>query len=233
MSKLTKKIIITIILIVAIIFFGFVIKYYWQDNSSGNAGKDNLISLVTSTDNKDTSSQVKAVNPNMLIYINQKYGYSIEYPKSWWYAWLGNNDGKKANIYWFVSDKSDMELKDGGFSVGAKVEIIVQDLKEALKLDSRFPDIDSAQDWVDWQRTGYSKLTGKKAVYDDKKITIAGKEAIKTIEDEPQFGDAGPVVEITLYNANKIYQIKYLGRDPAYALNTTLFEKMLKSFKLK
>jgi len=169
--------------------------------------------------------------PNTIQYYNNEYGYSLNFPDDWFIGYLGDSK-ESARVVWFVSDESDIELKDGGAPLGAKVEVIVHDVAELSEMDSSFPEIGKAQDWLNWQRLGSGELVGELAVYDDEEIAVADSAAIKTTAGDSMFPNAGPVIEVVVYNskADLVYSIKYLGQEPAYSENLGEFDEILANF---
>lgn len=211
---MNKKIIsIVVIIVIIILGAGF---YYWWSNTR-DMGPDDL--------SDDTGEGIQ--------YYNDEYTYSLTTPEDWFVGYLGDKK-ETANVIWWVTNEADIELADGGPPLGAKVELIITDLKEMRDMDPRSPEISSAQDWVDWRRTGYSKLVEDLDDYNDEIIKVAGKTAIKTIEEGSQFENAGPIIEVVLFDKDNelIYSLKYLGQEPAYSKNLAEFDSILSSFSL-
>lgn len=244
-----KKAIITTIAIIVFILIVLPIGWYYWQNNSGNLGVDNLNpstnkkNIVNIDDAKNNSQpgvdnlkEIKASSPNMLVYINEKYGYSIEYPKTWWYGWIGDNDGAKADVYWFVSDKSDMELKDGGLPAGAKAEIIVTDLEELKNIDASMLNIDTIEKYAEWQKANQVGFdTEMQGECIEENIKINGLNAIKEVCENPMEESFGKTRKVQLLSSDDkyVFLIQYLGKEPYYSDNTDKFENVYKSFSYK
>lgn len=213
---MSKKLLLIILIPLIVLIAAPIGWYYWQLNYPPDLGEDDLSKKI----------------PAEISYYNEKYKYSLKFPEEWFVGFLGDSK-EEANVVWFVSDEKDLEQGDGGPPVGAKVEVIVQDLEEQRLIDPRFPEINSAKDWLDWERSGWSKFSREPVEtrkYEERTVTLAGKEAIRTTYKEPEFVEAGPGITITLFDSDIIYQINYLGRKPFYTESLGKFEEIVKSF---
>jgi len=213
-----KKIILIIIIFLIVLIAAPIGWYYWQLNYPPNGGEDDLSKKI----------------PAEISYYNDKYKYSLKFPEEWFVGFLGNSK-EEANVIWFVSDEKDLEQGDGGPPLGAKVEVIAQDLEELRLIDPRFPEINSAKGWLDWERSGWSKFSREPVdirKYEERTVTLAGKEAIRTTYKESTFEETGPGIAMTLFDSDIIYQINYLGRKPFYTENLDSFEKIIHSFAI-
>lgn len=154
-------------------------------------------------------------------YSNAKYDFSFSYPSTWRLGFFGESRDT-ASVVWAVSDAGDVEPSDGGLPRGAKVEIMANDLKELKDMDPRFPDIKSAKDWLDWERSGGSKaVKGGGKAHKDEKVVVAGYEAIRSAKKNK--------ILIVLLRSNTVYRIQYLGSKTAYLKNIGTFEDIVKS----
>jgi len=147
-------------------------------------------------------------------YENTEYGFKLEYPKSWRFSGL-------------TADSSIISFKDtrgksgeGGFPLGAKIEIIVLENYDNLALE----------DWID-QSLAYSQ---EQEILSEE--TVRGKNVqflVKTFKPMPgPVESVGPPISAyALINDKKhIVQINYLGREPNYTAGMKHFKHLLLSF---
>lgn len=213
-----KKLILIIAIIVVILVILPIGWYYWQNNS-GNQGIDDLRSNP-------------ATDPDFGIYQNNKFDYSVNYPKDWFLGFYGESR-EQAQVVFFVSNKGDLQGADGGPPLGAKVEIIVQDLKELKEMDKSMSHINTIDKYVKWQKTyqvGFDTEMQEKCI--EENIKIGQVDAIKEICDNPVGAGFGKTRKVQLLrpDMNYVYIIQYLGREPYYSNNTDTFDKVYKSF---
>jgi len=217
---MAKKSIIGIVIIVVILVILPIGWYYWQNNS-GNQGIDDLANYIPT-------------DPNFSVYQNNKFGYSVDYPKDWFLGFFGESK-PQAQVVFFVTDKGDLQATDGGPPLGAKVEIIVQDLKELKEMDTSMSHIDTIDEYVKWQniyQVGFDTEMQGECI--EENIKIGTTDAIREICDNPVEAGFGKVRNIKLLSPdmNYVYIIQYLGREPEYSNNTDMFDKIYKSISL-
>lgn len=216
---MAKKIIIGIIVVVVILIILSIGWYYWQNNN-GNQGIDDL-------------SNRSVTNSNFNIYENYKFDYSIDYPKDWFLGFYGESE-EQAQVVFFVSDQKDLQGADGGPPLGAKVEIIVQNLKELKDMDESMSHIDIIDEYVQWQKTYQASFdTEMKGVCIEQKVTIGSLDGIMETCDNPESGfGKSKKVQFLSPDGNTVFLIQYLGSEPHYSNNAKYFEDLYKSLRL-
>jgi hypothetical protein len=173
-------------------------------------------------------------HPDLLVqeYRNTKFGYSVEYPTSWYLGDVGEPEDE-ANPAWFVSSYDDIQLMEGGLPHEVTVPIVVSNVGELAAMDSSMPEIKSSWDWVNWRRSQWGESDYERlGSFEDEEITLDGKSAVKTVF-EASSDESGPWIVVVLFdpNSNFVYQIEYVGRQPYYDTNLAHFEAILSSFR--
>jgi len=212
MPKKTKK----FLFFLGLVIFLFIGLEYWQNNYS-NLGNDDL--------SNQTSDQI--------TYSNSKYLYSLKFPQAWFINFLGDTK-ETADLITLVSHKTDLTGGDGGPPKGAKVQIFIQDIKELQAVDQDFPQINSVDDWINWERT-YQAGFDTEALGEplDESITVTSQNAFKSSYLAPLYPkDMAKEIKVTLLNPPKthIFQIQYLAQEPEFSNQLENFDLIINSF---
>lgn len=173
-------------------------------------------------------------HPDLLVqeYQNTKFGYSFEYPTSWYLGDVGDLE-EEANPVWVVSHPEDVQLMEGGLPHEVVVPVVVHNLEELTEIDPSMLKINTSWDWVNWRRSQWGESDRERlGSYQDEEITVDGKLAIRTTF-EASSAEAGPWVVVVFLDANSklIYQIEYVSRQSFYDGNLHHFEDLLASFR--
>lgn len=165
-------------------------------------------------------------------YSNTKYNYSLKYPNDWFFNYFSDSK-EEANVVWVVSNQQDLEIADGGPPRGVRMEVIVQDLSELKEVDTSFPDMATVYDWLEWQRA-YQVSFDSESMGEpkDENVTVGGIRAVKTYYEDPLYDEMAKTIVVTLLDPVKerIYEIQYLGSEPAFSENKSVYENFLTSF---
>jgi hypothetical protein len=184
-------------------------------------------------------------HPDLLVrkYRNTRFGYSVEYPTSWYLGDVGEPEDE-ANPAWFVSSYDDVQLMEGGLPHEVTVPIVVSNVGELAAMDSSMPEIESSWDWVNWRRSQWGESDYERlGSFEEEEMTVDGKVAVRTTYEANSAetglpaeasAKAGPWIVVILFdpNSNFVYQIEYVGRQPYYDTNLTYFEAILSSFRI-
>lgn len=209
---------------------------------SGNLGEDDLSSLVSDMEEDGGFSYEFGLNSDeledelevsdVIQYYNDKYGYSLEFPEDWLIGYFGD-DKENADMVWFVSDEADFQSGNGGLPVGAKVEVIIQDLEMFTEVDSEFPDIETIDDWVAWEEESQPSIEDDfQGEAEVSEIEVAGQEAVKQIYDNPTVDDYGKLTTVKFLDSSGryVFMLQYLGGNSAYDEFKGLFDEIVDSF---
>jgi len=217
-NKVIIGIVGLVLIVVGVIFVGGVGWYFWQLNRPGDLGKDDL---------------TKDAPVNFKTYNNLKYAYSLSYPNSWFVGFLGTSEDQ-AEVIWFGPSELDQQETMGGEPAGVKFEIIAFDLPEMRAEAPDLPQIANIREWVDWQRSEWDQIQKDRiGEYTDTDIIVNGVAAIKTnFEPTATNPDLAEMVEVQVMDevSERVYLLKYYGREPTYSENLEVLDDIVGSF---
>lgn len=167
-------------------------------------------------------------------YQNTRYDYGFSYPESWFVGFIGSNE-QEAGVVWVGPNEEDVEETMGGSPVGVKFEVITFDLPDMKKEAPDLPQIGTVREWVDWQRSNWTDYQVENIIgkYRDENVTVNGVEAIRTYFSPPENNPAGresQEVQVMDRSKERVYLLKYYGREPAYSENISNFERIVDTF---
>jgi len=244
---MSKKIIITIVIVVVALAILLVAApvawYYWQSNFPPPGVPDDLSDMAP-PDQGDDETPTPPVPSDQIpdqdepaaeqtAYANTKYDYSLKFPSTWSISYFGETE-EESSVIWIVSDEQDLEMADGGLPRGSRMEVIVQELSELEEGDPSFPEMVTVYDWLEWQRTyqaGFdSESMGEPK---DENVTVGGIRAVKTYFEEPLYEDMAKTIVVTLLDPvnERVFQIQYLGSEPTFSENKSVFDQFLQTFE--
>ena len=208
-----KDVIITLGLILLVL--GGVLS--WNKFRSKNLGKDDLGSQI----------------PKEILYYNQKYHYSLEFPQSWLIGYDGASK-ETAETVWFVPHGADLKRTSGDLLKGVQMMIVVENLDALKKEDPSLSKIRTVKDWLEWERTYQVDFESEsRGQPKDSDLEVNGIKMVKSAFLEPLYPDEVPKkIEVTFFNSSGAYLFKilYEGFEPAFSKNQALFESLLSSF---
>lgn len=145
--------------------------------------------------------------PFPVVYNNSKYGFSFEYPETWYV--LKDYDSE---VIYLGSKNEDV---DKAFinTQGARIEIYVLEWEGASSLE----------EWL-----GRSKVPGEPLKREE--IEVAGYRALQD-EHPPLRESQGNLINVYIAGDNQVIQVDYFGKDPDYYVEIRNLFRLLESFK--
>ncbi len=207
-----KKTILTVIItILVVVFVGGAVFMYLNKKE----GLSEIPSIEVEMEEEGDSEEVKEPEEKdkYAMYQNDLYGFSFEYPQSW-YLLQGGPDSSVI----IISDIKE-ESGDGGVPLGAVIDFYVSENYDNL----------SVEDWIA-QQYEYVPPIG---ILDEYVFTgNSGEFLVKVQEALPSPVDAGSprVAYKSIKNGEFILQIGYFGRNPNYTQGFGYFEHALNTF---